>query len=127
MKPILHPRQVSLKIILGLGLCVTARADMTFTYSGSIQTWDVPVSGIYDITAFGAQGGNAAGGHNPGGNGAEISGDFNLIAGELLSVVVGGQGATSGFTGGGGGGSFVYTDSTPLIWGDLSQAAFKVV
>ena len=28
-----------------------------FTYTGSIVNWTVPISGYYDVTAYGAQGG----------------------------------------------------------------------
>ena len=31
-----------------------------FTYTGSIVTWTVPISGYYDVTAYGAQGGGVS-------------------------------------------------------------------
>jgi hypothetical protein len=77
-----------------------------FTFTGSLVTFTVPTTDTYQILAFGAQGGNVElnpGVITPGGLGAEIGGDFNLIAGEILSVAVGGRGNN----GGGGGGSFV--------------------
>jgi hypothetical protein len=78
----------------------------TFGYTYSSVTFTVQTTGTYDITAYGAQGGGANGA--TGGLGAEISGDFNLVAGEVLTIVVGGQGAAGGNQGGGGGGgSFV--------------------
>ena len=65
----------------------------------------MPTTGSYQILAFGAQGGNAAGGL-----GAEIGGDFTLTAGESLQIAVGGIG------GGGGGGSFVISPgNAPLV------------
>src|SRR5215471_8287294 len=67
-----------------------------FTYTGSLVTFTVPTSGLYQILAFGAQGGNLELNPGvitrPGGLGAEIGGDFSLISGEILSVAVGGRG-----------------------------------
>jgi len=102
-----------------------------FNFSGSIVQWTVPSTGIYDITAYGAQGGQ----YNTstlGGLGAQIGGSFQLLQGETLSILVGGGGvgATLGSEsepgapapaggdpgGGGGGGSFVVvSSSTPLV------------
>ncbi|MGO9601589.1 MAG: hypothetical protein ACLP7Q_26730, partial [Isosphaeraceae bacterium] len=78
-----------------------------FTPSGSgptglLQYYQVPTTGIYDITAFGAAGG-ASLGISAGGLGAEVGGDFALTAGELLIILVG-QAGSPGFAGGGGGG-----------------------
>ena len=83
--------------------------DTTFSYNGAIiQTFTATTTGIYDITAFGAAGGAGgvenAFGSSPGGLGAEIGGDFSLVQGEVIDVVVGGAGQT---TLNGGGGSFV--------------------
>jgi Hint domain len=85
----------------------------TYSYAGAIiQTVTIQTTGTYDITAFGGQGGQ--GGHGSasnggtGGAGAEIGGAFSLTQGEVLQVVVGGQGTGNGNgAGGGGGGSFV--------------------
>lgn len=97
----------------------------TFSFQGSVvQTFTITQTGTYDITDFGAQGGQ---GGNPsgavGGLGAEISGTFTLAQGTVLQIVVGGMGglgANGG--GGGGGGSFVIetfngtsTVDTPLV------------
>lgn len=84
----------------------------TLNASGIVQTYTVAVTGTYDITAFGGQGGQGGVSKNPsggsGGLGAEIGGDFSLTQGEVLQVVVGGQGSGYGNgAGGGGGGSFV--------------------
>ena len=67
-------------------LAAPASADIvpfTDTTPGS-ATFTVPETGVYGILAFGAQGG--------GGLGSEVGGDFNLTGGEILSIVVGGQG-----------------------------------
>jgi hypothetical protein len=87
-----------------------AASATTFTSTGSLQTFMVPTTGTYEITAFGAQGGSGLSGGAVGGRGAEIGGDFTLTAGEVLQIAVGGAGAGSiqFYVGsGGGGGSFV--------------------
>ena len=92
-------------------------APVVFDYTGSLVTSTVPASGLYQILAFGAQGGNLElnpGVITPGGLGAEIGGDFSLIAGEILSVAVGGRGKDG--AGAGGGGSFVVgPGNVPLV------------
>jgi len=64
-----------------------------YTYTGTIVTVTVTTSGVYDVVAYGAQGG-ADGAGTSGGKGAEIGGDVTLTAGETLEIVVGGAGAT---------------------------------
>jgi hypothetical protein len=83
-----------------------------FGFAGNIVTWQVPTSGIYHIAAVGASGGN--GFDSTGGLGADVAGDFQLNAGELLQIAVGGQGvsASDGIEGDGGGGSFVVDAQT---------------
>ncbi len=97
----------ALAIMLGAG----GAHPETIAFTGAEVTWTVPVTGIYDLTAYGARGGGR------GGNGAEVGGDIELSAGTVLSIVVGGRGATAGasFGGGGGGGSFVFEGSTLLV------------
>jgi hypothetical protein len=93
-----------------------------FTYTGAIVTFTVPTTGLYQIVAFGAQGGSGpsrpTGGPSPytGGLGAEIGGDFSLTAGETLQIAVGGAGMNLEGGSGGGGGSFVVgPGNTPLV------------
>ncbi|HXT08856.1 MAG TPA: Hint domain-containing protein [Roseiarcus sp.] len=94
-------------------------AGSSYSFTGQVIDITITQSGVYDITAYGAQGG--AGASGPGGDGAEISGEFALTAGENLVVVVGGQGgADANAGGGGGGGSFVLEATgggayTPLV------------
>ena len=74
------------------------------TVTGGIQYWTVPTSGAWSIECFGAQGGGANGGL-----GASIKGEFNLVAGQVIRILVGQQGITqSGMPNsvGGGGGTF---------------------
>ncbi len=97
---------------------ITGNAQTTFNYTGAMQTYTVPpgVTAIH-IDAQGAQGGNvtiacAA----TGGLGARMEGDVTVTPGEILQVLVGGQGQTNGEDGGGGGGSFVVrTGNIPLV------------
>ena len=62
-------------------------------------------TGLYDITAYGAQGGNN------GGLGAKIGGDISLTAGETLDILVGGSRGVVG----GGGGSYIASSTTNLV------------
>jgi hypothetical protein len=79
------------------------------------QTWSVPVSGLYRITAIGAQGASAQIGFQ-GGRGAQLTGEFFLIAGTRLRVVVGQVGSKTTMSGAGGGGSFVVeAPDNPLL------------
>ncbi|WP_316802919.1 MBG domain-containing protein [Pedobacter nototheniae] len=77
------------------------------TSNNGIQAWTVPANGKYTITAKGAQG--AANG----GKGATLSGEFNLLQGHVINIVVGQIGTGSG----GAGGSFIFdaTSSTLLM------------
>jgi len=58
-----------------------------FAYTGSLVNFTVPINGIYQIIAFGAQGGGSVGG-----KAAEIGGNFNLTAEKILRIAVGGAG-----------------------------------
>ena len=96
---------------------------ITFNFTGAIQNYIVPVTGTYDLSAFGAGGGTGrlgSGQDNFGGMGAEIGGTFALTAGEQLSIIVGGAGEGTNNAGGGGGFSEIYTTDangaiTPLL------------
>ena len=83
---------------------------------GGKQRWTVPIDGTFRIEAFGAEGASAMSG-NTGGDGARIRGDFDLVTGQELEIVVGQLGTQDGCSGGGGGGSFVIDVATgmPLI------------
>jgi hypothetical protein len=111
--------------------CNTAYANTTLasgvTVTNGIQTWTVPRSGIYRVTAWGAEGavGTYDGGTHGvglGGRGAKISGEFALAQGTVLKILVGQMGVAPGWgayahqPGGGGGGTFVATSTnTPVI------------
>lgn len=112
-------------IAITFGAQKAGAAIFTFDYTGATVMWTVPQTGLYDITAFGAQGGNypgSAGITRFGGLGAEAGGDITLTAGEILTILVGGQGE-SGRGAGGGGGSFVTAGSGFTVSQGLLVAA----
>lgn len=89
------------------------------TSVNGVQQWTVPASGLYEIEVFGAEGGGSPA--RPGGKGARMRGEFNLLGGSVLRVIVGQSGnlnPTGAGNRGGGGGSFVWDTANaaqPLI------------
>jgi hypothetical protein len=83
--------------------------DSYFTITSGIQSWVVPSTGTYEITAAGAVGGATL--NAIGGKGRVITSRISLSEGETIKIVVGQTGGriqfTTGYAGGGGGGSFV--------------------
>ncbi len=97
---------------LNLAYATTNLSNAVSSNSG-IQNWTVPTTGAYKISAIGASGaGN-------GGYGSQMQGEFNLIAGQVLQIVVGQQGQSGtgavNNSGGGGGGSFVVLGIDSLL------------
>jgi Glycine rich protein len=84
--------------------------------SNGMYKWTVPVSGKYQIEAVGAKGGSP-GSYSHYGRGALLRGEFELIKGEIITILVGqeGQNSTVGGGGSGGGGTFVTIGSIPLV------------
>ncbi|NEM99038.1 glycine-rich protein, partial [Pontibacter burrus] len=90
--------------------CVGSGEDnkKTFNFTGSVQTFTVPVTGKYTLETWGAQGGNDLKVPNQfGGRGGYSKGEVTLTAGTTLYIYVGGQGTGStnsswASTGGGG-------------------------
>lgn len=89
-----------------------------FDYTGSLQTFIIPIDGNYEIEAIGASG---SGGNtystnftSTGGKGAKIVANFPFKKGEVIDIVVGGKGTSKqstrkeGTSGGGGGGTFIF-------------------
>lgn len=82
-----------------------------YEYTGSVQTFTAPVSGVYKFQLWGAAGGTDEhhnsdyGGENYGGY---TTGEVHLSAGQVIYIVVGGMGGTqfeyNGYNGGGIGG-----------------------
>jgi hypothetical protein len=95
--------------------------SQTFTYTGTIDSFTVP-SCVTSITieAWGAAGGNGGsvsyGYTTLGGKGARMRGDFAVVGGTQLSVLVGEQGESkTEYDGGGGGGSFVWETASQTL------------
>ena len=82
-----------------------------FVYTGSVQEWQVPATGIYKIEVYGAQGGSVTlgNGSKTGGTGGYAYGEISLVGSEILYIVVGGAGVSNGAGGYNGGGA---TNST---------------
>ena len=65
-----------------------------FEYTGTIESFTVPKTGSYILEVWGAQGGNSGSNSYLGGLGGYSIGTVELIAGDVLAVVIGGQGGT---------------------------------
>ena len=88
-----------------------------FTFTGTVVTFTVPTTDIYQILVPGAQGGTVTflGTVGGGGSGAEVGGDFSPTAGERLQIADGGMGSAVGSTSSGGGSFVIGPDDTPLL------------
>ncbi len=74
-----------------------------YTYAGTSNTYTIPYTGLYTLTAAGAQGGNANSGVFQGGLGGEVCGTFWFSAGDKLTIEIGGQ---NGYNNGGKGSDY---------------------
>lgn len=93
-------------------------ANQNFGYTGNVQTYTIPYTGIYNLKVWGASGGGAtdsATAGSTGGRGGYASGSKVFNAGDKLYVYVGGMGTSStglgiggGYNGGGNGGPSGY-------------------
>jgi hypothetical protein len=92
--------------ILGLVALPPLLSADSFDYTGSLQTYTVAQTGVYQIAAYGGARGSGNYGVAAGGLGAEIGGDFALTAGQVVNIYVGQQGDNGGRFGGGGGCDF---------------------
>jgi hypothetical protein len=105
--------------------------SQVFSYTGSAQTFTAPVSGVYTLEAWGAQGGNDPVYPNTalGGRGGYAKGDVYLTAGSTIYVYVGEQGSgcmnsTWKSTGGGGATDFRLTGG---LWNDNAGLYSRIV
>ena len=93
--------------------------DLFNVQTQGIQEWTVPQTGTYTIEVWGAEGGNHTYNNSATpGKGTRMKGTFSLSSGQKLMVLVGQEGLTARYVGGGGGGTFVWVDgetSAPLI------------
>jgi hypothetical protein len=110
-------------VILQLGVLAGSAQTGQYLFTGS-ETNITLNPGTYDITVYGARGGNSYYYDVAGGPGAEMEGQFYFAGVETLTILVGGAGGGGGPTdsayinsggGGGGGGSFVVNGTTPLV------------
>ena len=85
----------SKSLVLTVNVVITT---YTFDYTGDVQSFTVPVSGIYKLEVWGAQGGIS------GGNGGYSKGYKTLTQGTVIYIVCGGAGGSEtsgGYNGGG--------------------------
>ena len=107
----------------GHGFCLI-NGIIRFDYTGKVQTYTVPVDGIYTIECYGAQGGGlkGLGDKYSGGKGGYAKGEFYFKAGTVLYIYVGEEGRqTNGlyaWNGGGAGlgGAFSGGGATDVRW-----------
>jgi hypothetical protein len=98
----------------------TPLAGLVTVVSG-VQTWKVPDTGTYTLTAYGAEGGEQDAAANKGGRGAVIRATLELTAGETLQLIVGQRGGDgnrgdfNGAAGGGGGTGIADSVGRPLL------------
>lgn len=99
-------------------IVTTVDAGWNFSYTGEIQTFTAPKTGIYSLETWGSQGGDATDGTNTarGGYGAYAYGEVFLTQGDELYINVGGQ---NGY--GGGGRKLISYTLDELIINHLSQ------
>jgi len=107
---------VVILLLLGVLTCFAQTGEYLFTGSETNITLN---PGLYNIIAYGAQGGNNY--LISGGLGAEMGAEFNFTTTTTLTLLVGGGGWSIGASGnhsigaGGGGGSFIVGGATPLV------------
>lgn len=90
-----------------------SQINRSFSYSGKEQTYTVPYTGLYTITAAGAQGSSY--GSYKGGYGGRVSGNIWLEKGEKLTYSIGGQ---NGYNGGGTGNTFANGGGCTVVSSD---------
>ncbi len=110
-KPItFHPEGMNKHIHTTSCMERSSGSSNTFSYTGGVQEYTAPYTGVYEIEAWGAQGGGAsytvAGGYvNPGtntgvgGKGGYSKGSIVLKEGEKIYIYVGGSGQAGNGTG----------------------------
>ena len=117
MRPLLLAG-ASLLALAAAAISDAGAAPITFSPSGGLQSYTVPMTGLYEILAVGAQGGAGDANFARGGYGEQVSDEFDLVAGEVLTFAVGSAGLSgfnAGGTGGGGGSFVVVPGNAPLL------------
>ena len=91
-----------------LGNYYISYAQVTFNYTGGMQSYTIPPgTSAICFTVSGAKGMTNVNGNNGGGLGGRVMGTLPVVPGQVLEIFVGGGGNTSqlgGFNGGGNGG-----------------------
>jgi hypothetical protein len=105
--------------------------SQTYNYTGAVQTFTAPATGVYTLEAWGAQGGNDPSNPNAifGGRGGYSKGDVTLTAGQTIQIYVGQQGSgcmNSSWrsTGGGGATDFRLTGGN---WNDNAGLLSRIL
>ncbi len=81
------------------GSCLFCNDTITFGYSGSPQSYIVPIGvNVIKVHAYGAEGED--GGNGVGGLGGYVSAEILVSAGDVLHIYVGGSGNVGGYNGG---------------------------
>ena len=94
---------------------IVIASEWIYDYNGKVQSWTCPITGVYKLAAYGAQGGSSA--LSAGGHGAYVAGQLKLTANQVIYMYVGQQGldiTTASATQGGwnGGGQYSGTNAT---------------
>lgn len=114
--------------VYNIAKVVNTDDEYVFNYTGVVQTFVVPQSGLYKLECWGASGGrNESFSNNYGGKGGYSVGSTILNKGDILYIYAGGAGGTNSSTGGwngggtgtyssgGGGASDIRKNSTTLV------------
>ena len=75
-----------------ISITVSNPQPSTFGYTGNVQRFTAPTSGLYKLETWGAQGGTSSVYGSAINNGGYASGFINLTAGQVLEIYVGGRG-----------------------------------
>lgn len=89
-RPWINPTLLAGVSALAIAVASSEAGAATFDFTGSEVLWTVLTSGLYDIVADGAQGGNSNtrdGQPSHGGLGAEAGGEIVLASGTSLTVL----------------------------------------
>ncbi len=93
--------------------------SLSLSYTGSIGTYEVPYTGMYSFSAYGAQGGNYS--TYSGGLGGKIEASIWLTKGEKLTYIIGGQ---NGYNGGGSATTYAKGGGYTIISSNLKDVLF---
>ncbi len=127
-------------VVKSVGNACFSEVVTNYSYTGSYQTFTAPSSGMYQIEAWGASGGDESSVYT-GGLGGFTFGKIYLNQGETIYIYVGGSAASGGYNGGssnttytgGGGASDVryFGSTTPnastLLWNNSTGLNSRIM